>query len=93
LEVALQSLSGDGALERRNGVEEKLEALAEMVSQLHEDNVALRQELSEMKRALPAPQEDAEALKRRNAYLEGELKRRDEQPAPRQPWWKVWGRK
>jgi hypothetical protein len=30
-------------------------------------------------------------LERRNAYLEGELKRRDEQPQVRRPWWRVWG--
>jgi hypothetical protein len=48
----------------------------------------------------PAPQERGRGaldsgrladLERRNRYLEGELKRRDEQPAPRRAWWRVWG--
>jgi hypothetical protein len=30
-------------------------------------------------------------LEKRNAYLLGELRRRDEQPQARRPWWKVWG--
>jgi DNA-binding transcriptional MerR regulator len=57
LEVALQSLSGAKALERREDLGAKIDALAEMVRQLHEDNLGLRQELGEIRKALPAPQE------------------------------------
>lgn len=50
------------------------------------------EDMQKQLQALPAPHDDVEALKRRNAYLEGELRRRDEQPAPRRAWWKVWER-
>jgi DNA-binding transcriptional MerR regulator len=54
LEAALQSLSGAKALERREDLGEKIDALAGMVRQLHEDNLTLRQELGEIRKALPA---------------------------------------
>jgi hypothetical protein len=34
--------------------------------------------------------EHIQELEKRNRYLEGELRRRDE-PQARRPWWKVWG--
>jgi hypothetical protein len=71
---------------------------------LRMSNETLHQELAGMNermRALEAPTANPGAnpsdeplvsdLERRNAYLEGELKRRDEQPAPRRAWWRVWG--
>ncbi len=48
------------------------------------------EDMQKQLQALPAPQEDIEALKRRNAYLEAELKRRDE-VVQRRGWW-PWGR-
>ncbi len=67
----------------------ELKAIREELAALREDNAVLRSKVE----ALPAPQVDNDLLadlERRNRYLEGELKRRDEQPAPRRPWWKVW---
>jgi hypothetical protein len=58
---------------------------------------ALRAEVQGLKEqlALPSsPRSDGEFLgdlERRNAYLEGELRRRDEQPQARRTWWKMWG--
>jgi hypothetical protein len=68
----------------------ELRALRGAVERLEAENRAIREQI-----ALPAspPADDLLAdLKRRNAYLEGELRRRDEQPQARRPRWKVWAR-
>jgi hypothetical protein len=74
------------------GVGEVLELLRAQGAELR----ALRAEVRGLKEqpALPSsPRSDGDLLvdlERRNRYLEGELRRRDEQPAPRRAWWKVW---
>lgn len=65
----------------------------EVIEALQAEQAAMREQLQ----ALPQPQEAQQAepadhdlvadLERRNAYLAGELKRRDAEPAPRQSWW------
>jgi DNA-binding transcriptional MerR regulator len=66
----------------------QLQALREAMGRLEVENRIIKDQL----RALPGAQEDVEALKKRNAYLEGELRRRDEQPQTGRPWWRVWGK-
>jgi hypothetical protein len=70
---------------------ELLRAQGEALRVLHAEVQGLKEQL-----ALPSsPHDDGELvsdLKRRNAYLEGELKRRDaEAERPRQSWW-PWGK-
>jgi hypothetical protein len=67
----------------------ELKAIREELAALREDNAVLRSKVE----ALPAPQVDNDLLadlERRNRYLEGELRRRDEKPQARRPWWKAW---
>jgi hypothetical protein len=75
-----------------------LERVEARMEALEAENRFMREQLA----ALPEPRGEALAepadhdlvadLKRRNAYLEGELKRRDAEAAPRRSWW-PWGRK
>ncbi len=62
----------------------------EVIEALQAEQAVMREQLL----ALPQPQQAEPAdhdlvadLERRNAYLAGELKRRDAEPAPRQSWW------
>lgn len=67
----------------------ELSAIRQAMERQGEETRELRAQLT-----LPAPSGDLEALKRRNTYLEGELRRRDlEAEKPVWSWWKVWGRR
>jgi hypothetical protein len=81
-----------------------LKALTQAVSEQSSTIKSLQDEVAAVRgdlKALEAPQGNGQAdhvakLERRNAYLEGELRRRDEQSKSEQsrirwPWWKVWG--
>lgn len=80
-------------------LEEALTPILEELKALRRDNQEFREEIQSLK-ALPRPQEEElddpnprlTLLERRNAYLEGELKRRDAESALRKSWW-PWGRK
>ncbi len=98
--LAKTGADADEVLAAHEKPHEALEALRRELRAVIRREVAgelmeLRQEVRTLReQMLPAPQVDSNLLadlERRNRYLEGELRRRDEQPQARRPWWKVWG--
>jgi DNA-binding transcriptional MerR regulator len=75
---------------------ERLNALAEMVTQLGEENRVLNRRLNELEppKADIDPGAELEEQRRLNQYLLGELERRrlETERSPARPWWRFWSR-